>query len=123
MPNQWKPNTVMAAEALTILDLVATVVSNLGAKKKGKLKVCTDCKVTCDVLMLDRIKASQFVLDGGGIISKIGQLERESEVKFECAHVKTSNDNDELGYDYERKLFLECDSAAKEVREHVVIMK
>ena len=69
--NQWKHNTAMAAEALTIFDLVATVVRNLGATKKGKLKVCTDCKVICDVLMLDRIKSSQFALDGGGIISKI----------------------------------------------------
>ena len=51
--NQWKYNTAMAAEALTMLDLVATVVNNLGATKKGLLKVHTDCKVTCDNLMLD----------------------------------------------------------------------
>ena len=97
--NQWKHNVVMAAEALTMLDLVATLVSNLGATKKGRLKVHTECKVTCDVLMLDRTKASQFALDGGGMISKIVQLERESDVEFEHTHVKTSNDNEELGCD------------------------
>ena len=106
----------MAAEALIILDLVATVVRNVGAKQRGKFKVYTDCKVTCDVLTLDRIKASQFALDGGGIISKITQLERESYIEFEHMHVKTRKDNEELGYAYEKKLVLEYDSIAKEAR-------
>ena len=97
--NQWINNTVMTTEALIMLDLVATVVRNIGAKERGKLKVCANCKVMCDVLTLDIIKASQFALDGGSIISKIVQLERESEVDFEHMHVKTSNDNEELGCD------------------------
>ena len=106
----------MAAEALIIFDLVATVVRNVGAKERGKLEVHTDCKVTCDVLTLVRIKASQFALDRGGTISKIMQLERECCIEFEHIHVKTRNDNEEIGHAHERKLVLECDSVANEAR-------
>ena len=85
---------VVAAEALIMLDLVATVVRNIEAKEREKLKVFTDCKVTCDVLILDGIKASPFSLNGGGIISKIMQLERESDIEFEYVHIKTRNGNE-----------------------------
>ena len=65
----------MAVDAIIVLDLVTIVVKNIGANESGKLKVFTDCKIASDVITLDRIKASQFALDGGGIISKISQLE------------------------------------------------
>ena len=95
--NQWINNAVMAAEAMIMLDLVTTVVRIIGTKGRGKLKVFTDCKAMCDVLILDRTKASPFSLDGGGIISKIIQLENDSDIEFEHAHVKTRNDNEERG--------------------------
>ena len=69
--NQWRHNTEIAAEAVTILDLVTALVNNLGVTKKGRLKVYSDCKVTCDILTLNKIKESQLVLDVGSIISKI----------------------------------------------------
>ena len=65
-------------------------------------------------LTSDRIKASQFALDGGWIISKIVQIENESDVEFEHMHVKTKNDDEERGCGYERKLVLECDIIANE---------
>ena len=50
------------------------------------------------------------------MISKIAQIEKEREIEFECAHVRTKNDNDESGHSHEKKLTLECDNIAKEVR-------
>ena len=99
-----------------MIDLAATVIRNIGAKQSGKLKVFTDCKAMCDVLTLDRTRASQFTLGRRGIISKITQLENESDVEFECFHVKTRNGDEERGSDYERKLVLECDSIENEFR-------
>ena len=85
-----------------MLDLITTVVRNTGANESGKLKVCTDCKIVSDMLSLERIKASQFSLDGGGISSKIMQLENECKFEFEHVHVKTRNDNNESGHSYEK---------------------
>ena len=62
--NQWINNTFIEAEALITLDLVTTVVRNIVTEEGGKLKLFTDCKITCDLLTLDRIKANQFALDG-----------------------------------------------------------
>ena len=67
--------------------------------------------------MLNKIKASQLALDGGSFISKILQLEKECAVEFEHMHVKTSSEEELIGYDYERKLVLESDRKAKEIRE------
>ena len=62
------------------------------------------------------MKASQFALDGGEIISKITQLENECKIEFEHVHVKTRNDNDDNGHVHEKQLVLECDTIANEVR-------
>ena len=113
----------MEAETTIMLDLVTTVVRNIGANESGKLKVFADFKTTSDMLTLDSIKASQFALDGGGIISKIMQLENECKIEFEYVHVKTSNDNDEIGCSYEKQLVLECDSIANEVRINALIVR
>ena len=72
--NQWKQNTGLVAEAMTMTDLVIIVVKNTGVNEHGKLKVCADYKIVSDILLLDIIKASQFALDGGAIISKIMQI-------------------------------------------------
>ena len=56
---------------------------NIGANEHGKLKACADCKIVSDMLKLDRIKASQFALDGGVIISKIMKIKRECKIEFE----------------------------------------
>ena len=68
------------------------------------------------MLTLDRIKASKFASDGGGIISKLMHLENESKIEFEHVHVKTRNNAEELGHSYEKQLTLECDSMEKEAR-------
>ena len=75
-----------------------------------------DFKIVSDLLTLDIIKASEFVFDGGAIISKITQIEKEYKIEFEHIHVSTTNDNDESGCSYEKKLTLECDNGEKEVR-------
>ena len=62
------------------------------------------------MLTLERMKARQFALEGRGTISKITQLENESKIEFEHVHVKTRNDDDEIGCSYEKQLVLECDS-------------
>ena len=58
LSNQWIHNTVIAAEAITMLDLVTTVVRNVGVNESGKLKVFTNCKIVRDLLTSERIKAS-----------------------------------------------------------------
>ena len=82
----------------------------------GRLKVHTDFKVVCDFLISERIKASQLELHGGSIISKIVEIEKESNVVFEYIHVRTKNDNDESDNSYEKQFVLKCDQKAKEVR-------
>ena len=56
--NQWMQNVAIATEAITILDLVDTVINNIGGNESGKIAVCNDCKIVNDMLTLDRIKAS-----------------------------------------------------------------
>ena len=85
-----------------MLDLVTTGVKNIGANERGKLKVHADCKIVSDILTLDRTKESKFTLDGGAIISKITQIEKECKIEFEHVHVRTKNDNDESGHGYEK---------------------
>ena len=89
--DQWTHDVVIAAEAITTLCLVTTVVRNIGANESGKIKACTDCKIVSYILTLDRTKASQFALDGGGIISKTIQIEKECKIEFEYTHVRTRN--------------------------------
>ena len=62
------------------------------------------------------MKASKFALERGAIISKITQIEKECKIEFEHIHVRTKNDNDEIGCSYEKKLTLACDNIAKQVR-------
>ena len=100
--NQCAHNTVIAAEAITTLDIVSTLVRNVGVIESGKLTACTDCKIVSDMLTLDRIKTSPFALDRGGIISKIMQIEKECKIKYEHAHERTRNDNDESGNIYDK---------------------
>ena len=64
-------NADIATEAIAILDLACAVINNIGANESGKIKVHTDCKIVSDMLISDRIKASQLALDGSGTISKI----------------------------------------------------
>ena len=109
-------NAAIAAEATTVLDLVTMVVKNVVANEHGRLKVQTDCKVVCDLLVSERTKSSQLILDGGSAIRKIIEIEKESKMKFECIHVRTKYDNDKSGNSCEKNLALECDYKAKEVR-------
>ena len=67
------------------------------------------------MLALDRIKAIQFTLDGGVIISKIIQLEKECNIEFEHVHERTKSDNNESGCSYEKKLTIEYDEIATEL--------
>ena len=55
---------------------------NVGVNEYGKLKVRTDCKIVSDVLTLDRIKASRLALEGGAIISRIMQIEKECKIEY-----------------------------------------
>ena len=48
--NQWMHTTVIAAEAITMLDLVTAVVRNIVVNESGNLKACTDCKIVSDTL-------------------------------------------------------------------------
>ena len=88
-----------------MLDLVTTVVRNTGVNESGKLKACTDCKIVSDLLTFDRIKASQFALNGGAIIIEIAQIEKGCKIEFEYVHVRTKNDNDESGHSYEKSSY------------------
>ena len=69
--NQWMHNMVIVTEVTIILYLVNTVVRNIGANESGNIKAYTNCKKLSNVLASERTKASQFELDGRGIISKI----------------------------------------------------
>ena len=80
--NEWTHNTVIAAEAITMLCLVKKIVRNVGVNESGKRKACTDCEIVSDMLTLDKIKASPFALDGGEIISKIIQIEKECKIEL-----------------------------------------
>ena len=84
------------------LDLVTTVVKNIGANACGKLTVHAYCEIVSDMLILDGIKANQLSLDGGVIISKNTHVEKECKIEFECIHVRTTNDNDESGHSHEK---------------------
>ena len=44
------------------------------------------------------------------------QLENDSKIEFEHDHVRTRNDEEELGCNCEKQLMFECDSIAKEAR-------
>ena len=68
-------------------------------------------------LSIPRNKARIENIDGRSFISNMLQLEKEYEVEFEHMHVATSSDEVATWYDYERKLVLECERKAKEVRE------
>ena len=76
--NEWIHSTAIAAEAIIILNLVTTMVQNIGTEEEGLLKVCTDCKVVHESLITERLKASQCALDRGSIISKIVETEMKS---------------------------------------------
>ena len=54
----------------------------------------------CDLLIAERINASQLALDGGSIISKIIEIEKKCKVEIERTHVKTKNDAEESGNSY-----------------------
>ena len=41
--------------------------------------MCADCKVVCDFLLAERLKASQLVLDGGSTTSKIIEKEKNKD--------------------------------------------
>ena len=101
---------------MIILELVTIVVKNVGVNECGRLKAHADCKIVSDLITLDRIKVNRFALDGGVIISKIMQIEKERKIEFEHVHVRTKSYNAESGHSYEKKLMLECDNIAKEVR-------
>ena len=68
--------------------------SNIGIEEELLLKVQTGFKVVHEFLITERLKESQFVLDGGSIISKIIETEMKSNVQFEYVHVKTKQNNE-----------------------------
>ena len=78
----------------------------MGTNESGKIKACINCKIVSDMLTSERIKAREFALDGGGIISKIMQLENESKIEFEHVHVKTRNCVKERWCSHEKQLML-----------------
>ena len=69
--NKWTHNTAVADESLIILYLAQTVVQNLGKDDNGSISMHADCQVVCEMLTVDRLKYSQYALDGGSIISRI----------------------------------------------------
>ena len=83
-------------------------MKNVGSDDYGMLKMCADCEVVCDLLIIERLNVSQLELDGGSVISKIIETEKNSNVQFEKNHVKTKKDNDERENSYDINLILEC---------------
>ena len=49
---------------------------NVGSDDYGMLKVRTDCKAACDLLIAERLKAMQLALDRGSVMSKIEDIEK-----------------------------------------------
>ena len=64
-------NTAMSAKSLITLDLVTTVMQNIGTEYDGLLEVHTDCKVAHELLTAERLKSWQCALDGGSTMIKI----------------------------------------------------
>ena len=67
---KWRKNTVMAAEATTLLELVKYVEHNMRGYDEGKIITHTDCRKAWELLTCDNVKLSQLSGDGGSIISK-----------------------------------------------------
>ena len=59
------------------------------------------------------LKASQLALDRGSMISKILEIEKNSNVQLEHINVKTKKDDDERQNSYGKNLVLECDHKEK----------
>ena len=91
-------------------------MKNVGSDDYGMLKMCADCEVVCDLLIIERLNVSQLELDGGSVISKIIETEKNIKVEFEYIHAITKKDNDERGNGHGNNLVLERDYKAREER-------
>ena len=65
-------------------------------ENEGTLKYTWMCKAAWELLTDNILKTNQCALDGGSIVSKILEIERESKVQFEHMHVKTSKEFEEV---------------------------
>ena len=73
-------NTALDAEVAVVLDLVEALEWNMGGYDEGKIKTHADCRKVWEFLTSDKLKASQFVWDGGSIIGRIIELERKTKI-------------------------------------------
>ena len=96
-----------------ILDRVKTVAQSIGKHDEGMLNMCADCKLEWGMLTNDRLKSIQCALDRGSIISKIIEIEKNSNAQFECTHVKTKQDTEVIEDSDGKKMLLKCDNKAK----------
>ena len=78
---------MLAAEASIVLDLVDAVVQNVKEDEEGKIVINIDCWKVWESLTSETLKLSQLTGDGGSIISRIIELDRNSKIEFECVHV------------------------------------
>ena len=75
-----------------------------------------DCKKIWEMVTSERLKASQFSGDVGSVISKILELERKSNIEFECVHVRTTEGSESGENNEGLKIVLKNDKLAKEER-------
>ena len=90
----WKKNEALDTKALTVLDLVDTVVKMIKVVSEGKISMFIDCRKSWELITLETLKSSQLEGDGGSIISRIMELESKSKIEFENVQVKTTNNED-----------------------------
>ena len=112
----WRKNKAMAAEAITLLDLVKAVEHNVRGYDEGKIITHIDCRKVWEFLTCEQVKSSQFAGDRGSIISKIIVLENKTKIEIEHAHAKTKAVNEDAITNKGITMVLECDAKAKEKR-------
>ena len=94
---------------MVVLDVVQKVAKNTRNENEDALKAHIDCKVVWKMLTAHSLKSTQCKMDGGSIISKIIEIERESTVNFEHAHAKTTNELEDVDNSKGKISIFKCD--------------
>ena len=107
---------MLVAESIVVLDLVSVVVCNMKKVEEGRLIVHVNCRKVWELLTANNMKLIQCEGDGGRIIINILALEKKLKLEFDCMHIKTKNDAEELIRGRRKILVTLFDVKAKEER-------
>ena len=110
----WKKNKTLTVEALAVLDLVDAAAKSTKGVTGDKFVTHSDCRKSWELLISEKLKASQVAGDEISTIFRIIELERKSKIEFECMHVKTTNNEDNTIVNKYLEKVLKWDKQAKE---------